>query len=207
MTNLYIIAIVVIARFSVFEAETPKLRCRDQRTIHLSKQSSITNDSLILWSPSRKLTWDDFQGIPDIKNKYKALSFVQIGLKSEQFDDSLVIEIPTYFYNKLSWSKNLNNSVLLKHEQLHFDIGELIARKIRKEYSTYELKNLENCYKDLKRIYRSYYGVEFDNYNNIYDNETEHGTVSSKQKEWELKIAKELKALDAYASTRVIIKR
>ena len=41
----------------------------------------------------------------------------------------------------------------------------------------------------------------------IYDNETEHGSVSSKQKEWELKIAKELKALDAYASTRVIIKR
>lgn len=166
-----------------------------------------TSDSLLLWSDSFGLSWDDFQGIPDSESKYKALTYVQIGLHSKQFDDSIVVDVPTYFYKKLSWSKSLNNSTLLGHEQLHFDIGELMARKIRKEYSMYELTDFEIAYKELKRIYRRHFGDEFDRYHRNYDEQTEHGTISSMQKEWELKIAKELKALEAYSSTGVTIKK
>jgi len=202
MTSVYF-AILLVVGLTGFESENHNLEAKPFNT----EERRETNDSLILWNSTRKLTWDDFQGAADSTSKYKALTYVQIGLKSEQYNDSICVDVPTYFYKSLSWSKSISNSSLLKHEQLHFDIAELMARKIRKEYSNYAFIDIKQGFKDLKDIYRKYYGTEFDRYNRNYDTETEHGTIAAKQKEWELKIAKELKALNAYSSTRVVIKR
>ena len=178
----------------------------DTASSNINNYKSST-DSTILWNNDRTLDWSDFLAKPDSLSEYKAMTFVQIGLKSEQLDDRIIVEIPTCFYKNLSWTKSLNNPKLLKHEQLHFDIAELMARKIRKEFSKYVLKEFEIAYKDLKCIYRKYYGDEFDRYSKNYDQDTKHGTVESKQKQWELKIVKELKALEDYSTVKVIIKK
>ncbi len=163
-------------------------------------------DSTILWNKQRKLTWDDFRGVADSLSSYKAMTYVQIGLVSEEKKGYIIVDVPTYFFKNLSWKKE-KTSILLTHEQLHFDIAELIARKIRKEFLNYKPINYKNTYIDLQEIYRVNYRVKLDSLNKSYDSETKHGVIKDKQKEWELKIARELKALEKYAGMRVVIKR
>ena len=59
----------------------------------------------------------------------------------------------------------------------------------------------------IQKIY-NYYETHFrDSINAVYDLETDHGLIVTKQKEWERKIVKELKELEAYSSPNVVIKR
>lgn len=170
-------------------------------------QQPLVNDSLILWSPSRKLTWDDFQAKPDTTSHYKAITSSWIGFESEVFNDSIILSVPCTFIKSQSWSVSKKNVALLAHEQLHFDITELVARKIRKDCSKHVSSSLTESSKILQSYYDKYYDEYWDNLNKNYDTETNHSINKEKQKEWELKIAKELKALEKYSSTRVVIKR
>lgn len=176
---------------------------KDKQT-SLIKQDPPNNE--ILWSKSRKLAWEDFQGKPDKNSKFGAGTSARIGFKYEVFDDYIIFNFPAYFTCSLSWSKFKNSPELLKHEQLHFDINELAARKIRQECNKHESKKLSESSDIIQKIYDRNHNYR-DSIDNEYDSETEHGVNQSKQKEWELKIAKELAALDAYSLPQVKIKR
>ncbi|HSP39953.1 MAG TPA: hypothetical protein VLN46_00870, partial [Gillisia sp.] len=84
------------------------------------------------------LTWEDFKALPNEESKFDAntnagLSF-SWGVKNTNGDIELTYEVTSYFNPKLSWVKiDSDNDYLLKHEQLHFDITELHARKLRKK--------------------------------------------------------------------------
>lgn len=164
-------------------------------------------DSTILWRSNLKLSWDDYESSPDSTSQYQANTSSWIRFLPIVYDDSIVLEIPCYFVKSQSWSKDKLAVELLRHEQLHFDIAELIARKIRKDCSKHISTSLKESSKILQSHYDKYYGTDWDNLNKSYDTETEHGTISVKQIEWESKIAKDLKALNAYSSTRLVIKR
>ena len=164
-------------------------------------------EAKIIWKSSQRLSWRNYKAFPDTMSSYKAMTFVQVGLEVKEFRDSLVIAIPCYFFENLSWSKNQHSTLLLKHEQLHFDIAELISRKIRKEFSEYKYYDLKLAYKDLQKIYDRNYKIKLDSINSKYDLETDHGVIVQRQNEWERKIANELRRLDRYTSTKVILKR
>lgn len=171
-----------------------------------STTESVTADR-ILWSSSTKLKWEDFRGVPDPLSKYRAMTFSKIDLKHELFNDRIVLEMSSSFNCLLSWSKNMKSNNLLEHEQLHFDITELAARKIRKECSQHISYNLSVSSNFIQVTYDYYDGHYRDSINAKYDMETGHGIITSKQKEWEINIAKELKELEAYTSPNVTIVR
>lgn len=166
-----------------------------------------SNTDSILWNLKTKLTWDDFQGTPDEKSSYKALTYSTVIANHIKVSDEIIeYDISCLFEKKLSWSKNKKSSELLKHEQLHFDIAELATRRMRQKFlafENFELKNINNMVREIFKEEEN----ERKTLNREYDTETKHGLIKDKQKEWEVKIAKELKELNKYSNTRVVITR
>ncbi len=183
-----------------------------------AQDTSFENDSIIYWSEDRKLSWDDFKFKTDTTQKVigKALATSQTNI---QFINSTKNTIVIAYFSKVqSWSITRIDDVL-EHEQLHFDIAELFARKIRKAISELKKKNIvDQNYYDIYEKYRK----EWEEYNKLFDSgilatyaektitETgvEYALIESEvsklyvigQNYWKEKIHKELKELEAYKS-------
>ena len=166
-----------------------------------------TNSDTIVWSEHNELQWSDFKGKSDTISNHKAMTYVQVTLNPKEYSDSIVIHVKTLFFRNKSWTKNNESIELLSHEQLHFNIAELISRKIRKQFSSYEYSDVNLAYKILQEIYDDHYPKMLREYNYKYDHDSNHGTIKEQQREWELKIAKELKEMKEYSSTKVTVKR
>ncbi|TAI48258.1 DUF922 domain-containing protein [Flagellimonas allohymeniacidonis] len=148
----------------------------------------------ILWNPNRKLSWSDFKGkIPPaavpaattasgISYKYSA------NLIHHEVD--LDFEVNAYFYPNESWYKpNDCDDLILSHEQLHFDISELFARKMRKKLARTSFS--DNVKAEIRRIYKDIL-QELEDFQDQYDWETNFSRNREKQLEWNKKIAKAL---------------
>lgn len=181
----------------------------------LSYKCEISNSELdrILWSSSRKLTWKDFKGKAELLDdeQYNAMTYVFIDIEYELDSNYIEFYIPCLFNRDYSWSnsknKELTSKYLLEHEQLHFDIAELIARKIRKEYSEYISYNLSDTYSQLQDVYDKFYKVELAELNQEYDRDTNHGKIRGRQLEWEKRIENELLRYKKYSDPKIRVQR
>ncbi len=169
-----------------------------------SQSRFVDNDTIISWSKNRKLKWEDFKGVVDTINslKFSAVTTSEIHftvgfLKSY---DISKINIITYFFKTKSWSCS-SSLETLEHEQLHFDIMELFSRKMRYDFEI--KKNKEET--EIESYFQSYEDrfKECSIYQLLYDTETNHGTIVTKQLEWKHKVAKELDELEAYKYTQL----
>ena len=156
----------------------------------------------ILWQDNKPLTWDDFKGKPEKRMAVASTSY-DIYLDIDKTNTGYNVIIKAVFFYYSSWkNKNWIDKTVLIHEQKHFDIVELYARKLRKLS-----KNVKyTSYKDLEEKLYALYDVldsQMDAYQNLYDDETEGSTNSEKQREWNAKIINEIKALDDYKSINV----
>ncbi len=168
------------------------------------ERKEIMKDTVIPWNKSQKLKWKDFLGTLDPDIFAYALTSYKIDIIPESVavdnNDNILnyktLSVTANFYKKQSWSvsQDLN---LLNHEQLHFDIAELFARKIRKRFS--ELKTIEE-----KRF--SVYWNEYSKlwkdcraFQKQYDIETNHGAKLDENKKWAENIGSLLEAFKEYA--------
>jgi hypothetical protein len=171
------------------------------------KSSQNNNGNVIKWADN-KLTWENFQGKPELQSKYKAETFTIIKSNPIFYNsDSIIYEISNCFVINKSWTKDNESSRLLSHEQLHFDISELAARRTRKAYSSVKLTKHEITYEKLSRIFKYYSGKYKDSLNSKYDLQTNHGLDSIIQINWERKITIELEGLREYSTERVKVNR
>lgn len=160
-----------------------------------------SNKSVIEWDKFYKLTWDDFEGKPDKSNEHGTLSTVGIEFKEMVWNKKNAHgKLKTFFYKTQSWTKSRGSELLLKHEQGHFDIAEIYARQLRKEFNNKRFKK-NTVSKEMEKTEQ-----EKNNYQNLYDNETDHGKNSEINKEWEDKIQKQLQELDKYSTQEITIK-
>jgi len=163
-------------------------------------------DPQILWNRDSLLTWDDFQGKAPATASTTAMTYTTIGLNSFDYTStSYNVSIKAMFIKKKSWVQlKKATDYLLKHEQLHFDIAELFARKLRKgltegKFTSSQLSNqVTAMFKD--------YNSKLEAYQIKYDKETNHSRITDKQELWESTVPKELQKLDAYKDTLVVIK-
>jgi hypothetical protein len=162
-------------------------------SIEINAQNS---DSIKYWHKENKVNWVDFKGKPPDSSGYRvALSFVQINTQGYWEQNMPNYKVYTVFKKYKSWSKDTSLSTL-SHEQLHFDIGELFARKMRKAMLKLRAEKNKSINDYLKTL--SNYHKECIQTNDLYDTETAHGVYKSKQEEWNKKIAKELCELKKY---------
>ena len=151
----------------------------------------------IVWEEKRPLSWTDYHGTPDSKSQFKAYTSSGIDFKTEMTNGVLSINVRAYFSQTDSWFKpDHRNNRLLIHEQLHFDITELYARKMRLRLSELTI-NPENFNTVVPALYKGLMKEMID-YQKKYDLETQHGISNEKQSEWERSVNKELENLNSY---------
>ena len=160
-------------------------------------------DTRINWNPT-PLTWQDFSGEPDPANRFHAntntgisysWSMKQIGEEVE-----FIYDVRSFFIPEKSWVKpGKTSDHLLVHEQLHFDISELHARKLRKAMYDFDVKKEKNIKPALQAIYKRTEG-ERHNMQKKFDAETRHSMNVEAQLKWQNYIQEELKKLEEFSS-------
>ncbi|HYF31736.1 MAG TPA: hypothetical protein VD993_11515 [Chitinophagaceae bacterium] len=150
----------------------------------------------IAWKPNYKLKWADFKGQADSSSENVAITVANIGYSLSYNSSTYFINVKCVFEKRKSWTKTADSAVL-SHEQGHFDISEIYARKLRKAFKEYVF-NPKTIEADFKMIFNRIRD-ERRRYNELYDIETNSSRNRTMQVIWENKIAEELKALKAYA--------
>jgi len=164
---------------------------------------SSSNDETISWNDSRKLKWEDFKGNPNSQSDAVALtaSGITFGY-SVKTSGKRVIDYSTtvkaHFYPKKSWylSEKADNHILA-HEQLHFDITELYARKFRQQLERLVVN--QNIKIQMNQIHVAI-NEALDKTQKTYDEQTNHSIIVEAQSYWENYIKEELAKLDQYKS-------
>jgi hypothetical protein len=163
----------------------------------LSGWSTIAeSDRYILWDEDRKLSWDDFQGIVNHSSHADAATAINIKAKPFIQKKRIFYVVDAYFIPKQSWCRAKSEN-LLRHEQLHFDIAELYARKARKKISEFRqmgIRDVAEYNRAISKILQESNSVDVE-----YDFNTLHGTLPERQAAWEKNIALELKILENFS--------
>ncbi|HEX7846141.1 MAG TPA: DUF922 domain-containing protein [Chitinophagaceae bacterium] len=153
-------------------------------------------DELIPWDQNRKLTWADYKAKPNLNSDAAASTTTYLGIEYNMSNNSFSYKITCSFSKNRSWGLHQNDHIL-GHEQGHFDIAEIYARKLNKEMGQYRF-NKQSYQQDLKKIYQDIL-KEKEDMQNDYDDETNHSINKEKQAEWLKKIAKKLEEYKEYA--------
>ena len=176
--------------------------------------------TVIEWSSERRLTRDDFKGRVPINAGNASLSWLNIDASWGCESGELVASARATFDPSRSWWRAAQGSIwpgagerasgvsrthidvrrsamqrdiqLLEHEQLHFDLAEVAARRIRKKFE--ESKNVcsepggtEDFQGFIAEVDR-----EFQEEQLRYDRETAHGINASAQDHWRRRIRQQL---------------
>lgn len=148
----------------------------------------------IPWSADRKLQWSDFKG-SYLKTEWAAATTatsISYSLSVEETGGRQIVSIDVgcEFFPEKSWYRpELCDSIILSHEQLHFDIAELHARKLRKKLA--ETQFTENIREEIREIYNDILRRLYI-FQNKYDRETNFSRNLQQQLLWNQMIAKEL---------------
>ncbi len=163
--------------------------------IAVSLTAQDTGEELIRWSHNG-LTWADYKGKPNPKSDAAASTTTYLMISYTIGNNNFSYRIESKFSKTRSWGLH-KTPYILRHEQGHFDIAEVFARKLHKKMSEYSF-NKKTYPKDLKKIYQDILD-EKEELQNRYDRETNHSINKEKQEEWNKKIEKLLDEYKAYA--------
>lgn len=156
------------------------------------------------WRAHRPLIWEDFRGHPQPATGVDAVSSCGIRCDPElRRDGSLRFSVNAYFSHDDSWVDGRDASdYLLVHEQRHFDLAELYARKLRKELQATRFqrgKLNQQIQQAYDRNFRAYKKAQ-----HTYDSESAHSTDLEAQKRWDRWIQDELYRHRHWAGSAVL---
>lgn len=141
------------------------------------------------WSSTRKLTWEDYKGTPssDKDTNIAATTSCRFGLVG-----NTKVEVTNEFIcHQSSVRPGQKKPALLAHEQLHFDLCEVYARKLRKELAADASLDPREAFIGIYKLYKE---TQW-----LYDEETSHGLEPVAQERWKQQIEKGLEEFAAYA--------
>lgn len=139
------------------------------------------NREIIPWSVRRNLTWEDFQGESRRGTDAVASTSTSLGIAYQLRNGELTYEVTCTFSKPKSWGST-RTPYILAHEQAHFDITELFARKLNHKLQEYQF-NKKTYKQDLNAIYQSIVS-EKEAMQQAYDGETDHSRKRRIQYEW-----------------------
>ncbi len=153
-------------------------------------------DDPLTWTAGRKLTWNDYKASPNPKSDAAATTSTSLSIDYHISGSQFSYTIKSWFSRSRSWGRN-KTDYILSHEQGHFDIAEIYARKLHQRMSAYTFSK-KNYQKELNRIYNEV-ADEKAAVQQQYDRETRHSIDEVKQAEWLKKISRMLEELKEYA--------
>lgn len=155
--------------------------------------TGYSQEEEIPWSPDFRLKWSDFRGQARENSRIAAVTASGISYRFSSVERDgyyeVEYEVSTFFYPEKSWYQpQLCDDLVLSHEQLHFDIAEIFARRMR---NTIDNKRFtENVKAEVDAIYRRTI-AELEDYQDLYDEETNFSMNRAEQLRWN----KEIKAM------------
>ncbi len=166
-------------------------------TLHFSVLLfSQKDDGYIIWDENKKLSWEDFKAPPQKIGEVAALTATHLGFSYNVVNGKVTYTIDCKFEKNRSWGL-IKSDWILSHEQGHFDIAEIYSRKLYKAVSDYRF-NKTSFQSDLDSIYKNIV-AEKDQYQQLYDIETNYSRNKVQQEEWLKKIKNDLIALKAWS--------
>ena len=165
--------------------------------ITLGLITNAQNVEEICWQEGRKLCWEDFRrSAPSDQSSIYALSTRDFRVSARQKGNAPPsYQIVAIFRCNESWTRG-SSEKYLEHEQLHFDLTELLARKMRKAVdSLREIGETEiEVYKErIQSIVLLHKEVNLQ-----YDKFTGFGNNEENQKIWNQNVTRDLVVFDKY---------
>jgi hypothetical protein len=163
---------------------------------------NTTDDNLVFWSSTRKLSADDFliktrNGETNPSSAQFSVDYQVSGLDfmTKNFNK----KVRNYVIKSASWidtTSNVSNS--LRYQQSLFDICEIYTRQFRKALKENRKKIISgtNFVAELNQKIMT----DFSNRRAVYDMESNFGLITEKQLEWESQIQNELVDLLEFAN-------
>lgn len=151
----------------------------------------FAQENFIKWNEGQSLQWPDFAGNVNEGSSFAAESFAEVKYNyTFNSPNDFYFDVYASFDKNTSWCRSQCKSpALLKHEQLHFDIAELYARKIKEAF--YHFRYSKNFRNEIEQLF-SQKKAEYHLVQMKYDDETNHSLNKQRQREWENFIANEL---------------
>jgi hypothetical protein len=162
-------------------------------SINMCGNITIKEDkNKIYWDKNKPLTWKDFQG------KVSSKTATSVAYTTVDFKYSVLtkhsIQVSNCFLKDQSWvKKHYQLQEILAHEQYHFNISEVFARRMRKEMETVTFPSTKNVQQIFDHWIKKYNAEQ-----ELYDKETSHSQIEAEQLRWQKKIDNELIELEAY---------
>ena len=151
------------------------------------------------WDENKPLIWKHFKGkVPQKKTSQVAMTHVSFHCSMETKNSILLTH---RFVKDKSWvKKDKKLPRILIHEQYHFNISEVFARRMRRELSKLTIPSGENVQAIFDEWMKKYREEQ-----ELYDKETSHSKIKASQLSWQEKIDRELKELEAFKAQVVYL--
>ena len=168
---------------------------KDNSSYHLTSEGTI-----IEWGSNVKLKYSDFQADKKRSPGFAvATTASAFGYRINDTGGEISGSVFVVFYcNKSWWNRDYLLEEVLEHEQLHFDICELYGRKLYKEIIALRKSNRLSI-KNINKVY-SKLDKQYSNYQDKYDEDTDHSTNVDQQRLWNKKVKKQLAAMSRYSN-------
>jgi len=147
--------------------------------------STNENEEFIPWTLNRRLNWDDFLSEPQKNSDAVASTSTSLGIAYQVEHGQLTYSITCNFSKNKSWGL-LRTNYILSHEQGHFDITEICARRLYKALQEYQF-NRKTYRDDINTIYQEIVSQK-EAMQAAYDEESDHSRNRKVQYEWLQKI-------------------
>lgn len=152
---------------------------------------------MIPWTMEKRLVWEDFLCEPRRGTDAVASTSTSLGIAYQLTEGELQYHITCSFNKEKSWGL-LKTDYILAHEQAHFDITEIFARKLNEALQNYQF-NKRSFKKDISHIYQSIVDQK-EAFQKLYDGETDHSRNRKMQYDWLERIEDLLEETHPYAS-------
>lgn len=161
----------------------------------------------LAWISGERLTWADFRGEPVATSTAAAVTTYALAWETACTPDGFSFRVTSVFLPEQSWVRATTldrfeaSQRTLGHEQTHFDISEIHARRIRQALSRLSTP-CALTETQLGEIVAPIVQADQE-MQERYDRETAHGVLILQQATWNDDIGRRLRDLERYAGTGV----
>ncbi len=155
-------------------------------TLAATPAAKAYSQDTISWRANRPLTWSDYRARPEAGSPFAAITTAGIGYRLSYTRRSMKATVFCYMLPARSWVKSTARKTLLTHEQLHFDITEIYARRLQKAFNAYRFR-FQTVSRDLNRLFEKI-DKEKNKANEQYDRETNFSLNDTQQARWGRKV-------------------
>jgi hypothetical protein len=172
-------------------------------TLERGLAADMAAEQAIPWAAGWRLAWTDFQGSPPSAGNEGARTAYGLYFAWSCRGAAFAFQVVAALHPRRSWVKAAvvrdarENPRILRHEQTHFDLTEVYARRMRRHFATLT-RPCSRTDAELRAVARQLVEEE-KAMQRRYDGETNHGLRDDRQAAWNADVARMLGAAAPYA--------